>query len=443
MADEAVKTAGNVQRVVVCRRSGVADVSFVRGRDLWWHELVSSQQSECESEWMDAEAPALLLYTSGTTAKPKGTVISHAGALLQSSKEVYFNLDLKDGDVFFWISDIGWMMGPWQITGVQHLGGTHLIFDGVPDYPEPDRLWSMIEKLHITTLGGSATVYRMLKKYGHEQVKAHDLSSLRMLGNTGEIIDPDTWMWLHKTVGGKRCPIINLAGGTEIFGCLLLPLPIMPLKPSTLGGPGLGMDIDVFDEDGKPVRGEVGYLVCKKPAPSMTRGFWKDPQRYIETYWSRWPGVWFHGDYAFVDEDGYWFLRGRADDMIKVAGKRMGPAEIESILNQHSAVYESACVGLPSEVKGEEIVVFAVLKPGYTPSHKLREMLMEEVVKKMGKPFKPRDIIFVGDLPRTRSGKILRRLIKSAVMGKEPGDTSALENPKALQEITRTTKSDK
>jgi acetyl-CoA synthetase len=439
MADEAAKTSGNVEKVVVCKRMGI-QVPFTRGRDVWWHELVSEQSTECESERMDAEAPALLLYTSGTTAKPKGTVISHAGALLQSSKEIHFNLDLKEDDVFFWITDIGWMMGPWQIIGVQHLGGTHLIFDGVPDYPKPDRVWRVIEKLRVTTLGGSATVFRMLKKYGNEHVKIHDLSSLRILGNTGEIIDPDTWLWLNKTVGGARCPIINLAGGTEIFGCLLIPLPIMPLKPSTLGGPGLGMDIDVFNEDGKPVREEVGYLICKKPAPSMTRGFWKDPKRYVETYWSKWPNVWYHGDWASIDKDGYWFLHGRADDMIKVAGKRMGPAEIESILNQHRTVYETACIGLPDEVKGEEIVCFVVLKPGYEPSEELKEKLMEGVVKSMGKPFKPKDVIFVSDLPRTRSGKILRRLIKTAVMGSELGDTSALENPKALKEITKAAK---
>lgn len=439
LADEAVKVAENVEKVVVCRRVG-ADVSWTSGRDVWWDELVEGQPIKCESEAVDSEAPALLLYTSGTTAKPKGTVISQAGALLQSSKEIHFNLDLKEDDVFFWITDIGWMMGPWQIIGVQHLGGTHLIFEGAPDYPKPDRLWSLMERLGVTTLGGSATVFRMLKKYGDEYVKSHDLTSLRMLGNTGEPIDPDTWLWLVESVGGGRCPMINLSGGTEIFGCFVLPLPIMPLKPSTLGGPGLGMDIDVFNEEGKPVREEVGYLVCKKPAPSMTRGFWKEPQRYLETYWSKWPNVWYHGDWASIDVDGFLFLHGRADDVIKVAGKRIGPAEIESILNQHRAVYESACIGVPDEVKGEEIMCFVILKPGYEANQGLREELLGEVVKYMGKPFTPRDISFVGDLPRTRSGKILRRLIRAAMLGKEFGDTSVLENPKALEEITKATK---
>jgi acetyl-CoA synthetase len=436
MADESVKAARNVESVIVCNRTGI-DVPWTEGRDFWWEELVDKQSWRSECETLESEFPALLLYTSGTTAKPKGTVISQIGALLQSSKEIHFNLDLKEKDVFFWITDIGWMMGPWQIIGVQHLGGTHLIFEGAPDYPEPDRLWSMIEKLGVTTLGGSATVYRLLKKYGDEYVKKHDLSSLRMLGNTGEPIDPDTWLWLHKTVGGERCPMINLSGGTEIFGCFLLPLPIMPLKPSTLGGPGLGMDIDVFNEEGKPVRGEVGYLVCKKPAPSMTRGFWQEPQRYLETYWTKWPDVWFHGDWASIDEDSFWFLHGRADDVIKVAGKRIGPAEIESILNQRPATYESACIGLPHEVKGEEITCFVVLKPGYEADLGLKEELVGEVVRHMGKPFKPRDIIFVGDLPRTRSGKILRRLIRAAMLGRDFGDTSVLENPRALDQIMK------
>jgi acetyl-CoA synthetase len=434
--DEAIDGVDTVEKVIVVQRSHT-DVPMTAGRDIPWSKLVQRESIKCETVPVDAEAPALLLYTSGTTAKPKGTVISQAGALLQSAKEIHFNLDLKEDDVFFWITDIGWMMGPWQIIGVQHLGGTHLIFEGAPDYPKPDRLWDMIERHGVTTLGGSATVFRMLKKYGDEYVKAHDLSSLRMLGNTGESIDPDTWQWLHRTVAEERCPFINLSGGTEIFGCFLLPLPIMPLKPSTLGGPGLGMDIDVFDDDGRSLREQVGYLVCKKPAPSMTRGFWKEPQRYIETYWSRWKDVWYHGDWASVDQDGFWFLHGRADDVIKVAGKRIGPAEIESILNQHQAVYESACIGLPHEIKGEEIMCFTILKPRFTANAALKDELSREVVANMGKPFKPSDISFVNDLPRTRSGKIVRRLIRDVALNKEFGDMSSLENPDSLKEIKK------
>lgn len=425
-------TETKVEKVVVVNRAN-AEVEIREDRDVYWDEIKESRR--CDTAEMDPNDPALLLYTSGTTGKPKGVVLSHAGVLLQSSKEIFFNMDLKPDDVFLWITDIGWMMGPWQIIGCQHLGGTHVLFEGAPDYPEKDRIWAMIEEFEITQLGGSATVYRLLKRYGDEAVKEHDLSSLRATGNTGEPIDHDTWMWLLKVVGEERCPIINLSGGTEIFGCFLLPSPAMPLKPTTLGYPGLGMDIDVFDDAGNSVRGQIGYLVCKKPAPSMTRGFWKDPERYLKTYWSRWKGVWYHGDWAYVDEDGFWFLFGRADDVIKVAGKRMGPAEIETIVNSIPAVQESACIGVPHELKGEVVWVFVTLKPGYKPSEELEKEIIDRVVKEFGKPFKPDRIVFVPDLPRTRSGKIMRRLIKAVVAGKELGDTSALENPDSLDGI--------
>jgi len=422
----------SVEKVVVVNRAD-AEVEMKEDRDFYWDEIRES--SKCETVEMDPNDPALLLYTSGTTGKPKGVVLSHAGVMLQSSKEIFFNMDLKPDDVFLWITDIGWMMGPWQIIGCQHLGGTHVLFEGAPDYPEKDRIWAMIEEFEITQLGGSATVYRLLKRYGDEIVKEHDLSSLKATGNTGEPIDHDTWMWLLKVVGEERCPIINLSGGTEIFGCFLLPSPAMPLKPTTLGYPGLGMDIDVFDDAGNSVRQQIGYLVCKKPAPSMTRGFWRDPERYIKTYWSRWKGVWYHGDWAYVDEDGFWFLFGRADDVIKVAGKRMGPAEIETIVNSIPAVQESACIGVPDELKGEVIWVFVTLKPGFSPSEELEKEIVDRIVKEFGKPFKPERVVFTPDLPRTRSGKIMRRLIKAVVAKQDLGDTSALENPDSLDKI--------
>lgn len=422
----------SVEKVVVVNRAD-AEVEMKEDRDVYWDEIRES--SKCETVEMDPNDPALLLYTSGTTGKPKGVVLSHAGVMLQSSKEIFFNMDLKPDDVFLWITDIGWMMGPWQIIGCQHLGGTHVLFEGAPDYPEKDRIWAMIEEFEITQLGGSATVYRLLKRYGDEIVKEHDLSSLKATGNTGEPIDHDTWMWLLKVVGEERCPIINLSGGTEIFGCFLLPSPAMPLKPTTLGYPGLGMDIDVFDDAGNSVRQQIGYLVCKKPAPSMTRGFWRDPERYIKTYWSRWKGVWYHGDWAYVDEDGFWFLFGRADDVIKVAGKRMGPAEIETIVNSIPAVQESACIGVPDELKGEVIWVFVTLKPGFSPSEELEKEIVDRIVKEFGKPFKPERVVFTPDLPRTRSGKIMRRLIKAVVAKQDLGDTSALENPDSLDKI--------
>lgn len=435
--DEATESAPMLEKVIVVKRAGI-EVPWNEGRDIWWDNACSCQSASYDTKPVDPEHPALFLYTSGTTGRPKGAIISHAGALLQSSKEIHFNMDLKPGDVLMWITDIGWMMGPWQIIGAQNLGGTHVIFEGTINYPAPDRVWSMVEEFEVTHLGGSATAYRMLKSLGDEWVEAHDLGSLRVTGNTGEPIDPDTWTWLMETVGEGRCPLINLSGGTEIFGCFLLPLPIMPLKPSTLGGPGLGMAIDVFDDDGEPVRDEVGYLVCKKPAPSMTRGFWNEPERYIETYWSRWPGVWFHGDWASVDKDGYWFLHGRTDDVIKVAGKRLGPAEVESIINEHKAVRESACIGLPHELKGEVLACFVALNPGHEPSLGLVEEIRGLIVASMGKPFAPEDVFLVRDLPRNRAGKIMRRIVKAIMTGSEPGDISVVENRESLDEIRST-----
>jgi len=340
--------------------------------------------------------------------------------------------------MFFWLTDIGWMMGPWEVIGVQFHYGTYLFFEGVPNYPEPDRLWKLVENHKITILGISPTAIRLLMTYGDEWVEKHDLSSLRILGSTGEPWDPHSYMWYFEKVGKKRCPIINISGGTEIVGCLLSPLPICSLKPCTLRGPGLGMDIDVFDDEGKPIRGGIGHLVCKKPAPSMTKGFLKDPQRYLDTYFSRFgENIWYHGDWAHIDEDGFWFLHGRSDDTIKVAGKRTGPAEIESALNEHPAVQESVAIGVPDEIKGEAVVCFVVLAPGYEPSEELREELKVQVVKHLGKTLKPKELKFVKALPKTRSAKIVRGAIRRKYLGQDPGDLSSVENPEAIEEISK------
>jgi acetyl-CoA synthetase len=266
-------------------------------------------------------------------------------------------------------------------------------------------------------------------------VESHDLSSLRILGSTGEPWDPQSYAWFFDHVGKKRCPIINISGGTEIVGCLLAPLPIQELKACTLGGPGLGMDVDVWNEAGEPVRGEVGYLVCKKPAPSMTKGFYRDRERYLETYFSKWPEVWFHGDWALVDEDGFWFLQGRADDTIKVAGRRTGPAEIEAALMRHPACAEAAAIGIPHEIKGEAIVAFVVLKPGSTGGKDLEKEFAEKVAEVLGKTLKPERVVFVPALPKTRSAKIVRRAIKNKFLGKELGDLASVENPEVLEAI--------
>jgi len=434
-ADKAAALAGCVERVVVFKRNDMA-VPWDAKKDIWWDDFLKGASTECQCEEMESMDPALIIYTSGTTGRPKGTVHSHAGTLAQVAKEVGWFFDIKNEDLFFWLTDIGWMMGPWMIIGSLNHGGSIFLYEGAPNHPGPDRLWDMIERHKITIFSISPTAIRMLMRSGDEPVKKHDLSSVRILGSTGEPWDVESWMWFFETVGGRRCPIINISGGTDIVGCFLAPLPICALKPCTLRGPGPGMDIDVWDENGKPLRGEVGYLVCKKPAPSMTRGLWKDPDKYIEAYWSKWPNVWNHGDWALIDEDGFWFLLGRADDTIKVAGRRIGPGEIEGALMEHPAASEAAAIGIPDEIKGEGIVCFVVLHPGHEPTEKLKEDLKDQVCKILGKVDRPEDIIFVKSLPKTRSAKIVRRIIKAKFLGQGSlGDTSSIENPDAIDEI--------
>ena len=396
-----------------------------------WDSLLRGQPDECETLPLDSESTALILYTSGTTGKPKGTVHTHAGALAQMSKEIYLAFDHKPDDRFFWLSDIGWMMGPWSIIGNHNFGGTVLLFDGAPDYPGADRLWQIIERHGITTFGISPTAIRILMR--SDSVKDYALPSLRLLGSTGEPWDETSYLWFFENVGKRRCPIINISGGTEIVGCFLFPLPIQPLKPCTLGAPAPGMATEVFDDSGQPVRGKMGHLVCTKPAPSMSRGVWGDPDRYIETYWSRWPGVWSHGDWASVDEDGCWFLHGRADESMNVAGRKVGPAEVEDALMEHPAVAEAAVIGVPDEMKGEAIVGFVVLKHDAEPSQALRDAIVKQVAESLGSAFRPHTIQFVPQLPKTQSGKVVRRLIRQQYLGLELGDTSTVENPGVLE----------
>jgi acetyl-CoA synthetase len=440
-ADAAVAAAPSVQRVLVHDRVIRQDVPWTAGRDVGWDALLGAQPARFETRALDSEHPLFLAYTSGTTGRPKGAVHVHGGFLVKVAEEVAYQVDLHRGERLFWVSDLGWIMGPWEIVGATALGATVFLYDGAPDHPGAGRLWELVERHRITTLGVSPTLIRALIPAGEDPVRARDLSSLRVLASTGEPWNPEPYRWLFETVGGARLPIINLSGGTEIGACFLSPHPIAELKPCTLRGPSLGMDVDVWDEDGRPVeRGQVGELVCKQPWPSMTRGVWGDPERYLETYWRRFPGVWVHGDWASIDEDGFWFLHGRSDDTINVAGKRLGPAEVESVLTLDARVAESAAVGLPDPIKGEAIWCFVVPKPRIDVDEALERDLRDLVAEHLGKAFRPARVVVVSELPKTRSAKIVRRAIRAAVLGTAAGDLSGLENPAALDSIARSAK---
>ena len=431
-ARRAVAAAPSVERVVVLERLASSSTGE---REVSWETFLGAPVEPGPALSFPAMHPALLLYTSGTTGRPKGTVHSHAGTLVNTAKEHGYAFDLRSDDVFFWLTDIGWMMGPWLLIGGLFHGATVVLFEGAIDWPTPERLWEICAAQGVSILGVSPTAVRLLRKVDAAP-RGHDLSRLRILGSTGEAWDEASWQWFFREAGGGRCPVINISGGTDLMGCWLSPTPLHPLKPASLGGPGLGMSVDVWNEAGESVRGEVGYLVATRPAPSMTRGLWNDPGRYLESYWSKWPGIWNHGDWAIVDGDGQWFLRGRADDTLKIAGKRLGPAEVEGALLATGKVSEAAAIGIPDEIKGEAIAAFVVLRPGVEPSAELRAELAAAVADRLGKVARPKEVRFVSDLPKTRSAKILRRVVRAVRLGaSDLGDLSTLANPDAVTAV--------
>jgi acetyl-CoA synthetase len=433
-ADEAAAASPSIEQVLVYRRLG-HDIPWIAGRDRWWHEETARETAEAPAESVPADHPCLIIYTSGTTGRPKGAVLTHGGFLVKCAHDFAYLFDVGADDRLFWLSDLGWLMGPMLITAGLSLGGTAVLFEGVPDFPKPDRLWSLVERHRITIMGLSPTAVRGLMPHGTDWVTAHDLRSLRIIGSTGEPWNPEPYRWLFEHGGGGRVPIINYTGGTEISGGILGCFPVAPIKPCSFAGPIPGMAAEVLGEDGRPVRGQVGELVVTRPWPGMTHGFWKDPARYEQTYWSRWPDVWVHGDWAYIDEDGFWYLQGRSDDTLKIAGKRLGPAEVESVLVGHPSVAEAATIGVPHEVKGEAVVCFVVLRPGVEPSETLRRELGERVSAHMGRALRPERVLFVADLPKTRSAKIMRRVVRATYLGQEPGDVSSLENPGAVSAV--------
>jgi acetyl-CoA synthetase len=433
-ADEALQELPGVETVIVYPHIK-NEVCMQDGRDEWWDDFSSGHPFESPTEQTEAEDIVMIIYTSGTTGRPKGAVHTHCGFPIKSAQDMAHGFDIQEFDTLFWMTDMGWMMGPWEVFGVLLLGASMLLYDGAPDYPEVDRVWDLVEKHGVTALGLAPTFIRAIMPHGEEPVQRHDLSTLRILGSTGEAWNPEAWLWLFDVVGKGKVPIINYSGGTEISGGILVGNVLQPLKPCAFSGPPPGMAADVVDDDGNPVREAVGELVIRKPWIGMTRGFWKDPERYMEAYWSRIPDVWVHGDFAAIDEDGLWYILGRSDDTIKVAGKRIGPAEVESLLMEHPDVTEAAAVGVPDEIKGQAVVAFVVLQSNVDATEFLRSELMELVVKGLGKPLAPKLIQFVEDIPKTRNAKLMRRVIRAAYLGEDPGDLSALVNPEAIEKI--------
>jgi acetyl-CoA synthetase len=381
-----------------------------------------------------AEDPLIILYTSGTTGRPKGIAHTHCGFPIKAAQDMAFGTDVGRGTRISWVTDIGWMMGPWLIYGALINGATICIYDGAPDYPAPDRMWEFCAKHKVEILGISPTLVRALATQGDDLPKKHDLSSLRAFASTGEPWNPAPWWWLFEKVGDSKLPIINYSGGTEISGGILMGNPLLPIKPCSFPAPCPGIAADILDENGNSVEaGKVGELAIQKPWIGMARGFWQERGRYLETYWQRFENVWVHGDWAMKDADGHWFILGRSDDTLKVAGKRVGPAEVESLLVGHPLVTEAAVIGVPDELKGTAMIAFCVLKG--EPTENLAEELKNLVAEAQGKPLKPNRVLFVSALPKTRNAKVMRRVIRAAYLGEDAGDLSALENPNSVEQI--------
>jgi len=433
VADEAVALAPTVTSVVVLQHVGNT-IDWAEGRDVWWHDAVAAAPARPEPVTTRGDDPYMIIYTSGTTGRPKGALHVQAGFPIKAAHDLAYCFDVGPGDTIFWLTDLGWMMGPWLLSALM-LGATVVMFSGTPDHPHADRLWQLVERHQVTVLGMAPTAVRLLMGKQIDWVRNRNLSSLRVLGSTGETWNPDPWLWYFREVGGSRCPVINYSGGTEtgggIVGCDVL----HPQKPCVFTGPVPGMLADVVDDAGQPVRGKVGELVVREPWVGMTHGFWKDPERYEETYWSRLPGMWVHGDWAEIDEDGFWFIRGRSDDTLKVAGKRIGPAEVESAAVSYPGVQEAAAIGVPHEIKGESVIVFCVLRPEVEASPEMAQGIRQLVAAHLGSAMRPERVVIVRDLPKTRNAKIMRRVIRAAYLGLEAGDTTALENPAAVEEI--------
>jgi acetyl-CoA synthetase len=436
--DEALKETPSVRACIVVRRTG-SPQEMQEGRDFWWHELMETVETECAAEELDSEHPLYILYTSGTTGKPKGILHTTAGYLLGAHLTTKWVFDLKDEDLYWCTADIGWVTGhSYVVYGPLSNGATALMYEGAPNWPEPDRFWSMIERHRVNIFYTAPTAIRAFIRWGDQWPLKHDLSSLRLLGTVGEPINPEAWMWYRKTIGKERCPIVDTWWQTETGAIMITPIPgATPTKPGSATKPFPGVEADIMSRDGKPIgANEGGYLVIKRPWPSMLRTIWGDDDRYREQYWSQIDGIYFAGDGARKDADGYFWIMGRIDDVINVSGHRLGTAEIESALVSHNAVAEAAVVPRPDELKGSSIVAFVTLEGSQTPSDALNHELRAHVVKEIGALARPDEIRFTDALPKTRSGKIMRRLLREiATSGTVAGDVTTLEDFSVLEKL--------
>jgi acetyl-CoA synthetase len=437
-ADDAAGQAPNLERFVVLRRTG-DEVAWDDGRDIWWDELVAEQDTECQAERMNAEDPLFLLHTSGTTAKPKGAQHTTAGYLLHVSVTHKWIFDIHEDTVWWCAADVGWITGhSYIVYGPLNNGTTSVLYEGDPAFPDWDRHWQIVERYKVSSYYTAPTLIRSFVKVGPEYPEKHDLSSLRLLGTVGEPINPEAWVWYWKYIGGERCPIVDTWWQTENGGILITPLPgITTLKPGSATVPFPGIKPEIVDEQGAPVEGgQGGFLTIKRPWPGMFRTLWNDDERYVQTYFSKYgPDTYFTGDGAKRDADGYFWLMGRIDDVINVSGHRLSTTEIESTLVEHEAVAEAAATGAADPDRGHRIVCFVILKGGYEPSDELAEDLRQFVAQKIGKIARPVAVLFGDDLPKTRSGKIMRRLLKDIAEGNELGDTTTLRDPAVVEDL--------
>lgn len=438
VVDEAAAQLPDLRHVVTVRRLGPDRLppSAATPRDVDWTDLLDAGSTGLPAVELDAEAPLMIVFTSGTTGRPKGTVHSHCGFLTKTGEDFLLCFDLKPADRLLWMTDIGWLVGPIQIAAGLLAGATLVMAEGTPDYPEPGRLWRLVQDHRVSFLGIGPTIARMLMRNGRDQVDGYDLSSLRVAASTGEPWDIDSWTWVFERVLGGSRPLMNYTGGSEVGG-ILATNPLFPIRPASFHGPIPGTGADILDDNGDPVApGQVGELVMRSPCIGTTRGLWKDPDRYIESYWSRFPGIWVHGDWASREADGTWYVHGRSDDTIKLAGKRTGPAEIESLALATGLASDAAAVAVPDPQKGSAVVLAAVPAPGRTPAD-IAGPLADAVAAGLGKAFRPKQVICVRELPKTRNMKTMRRVIRAALTGEPQGDLSSLVNPDAVEEIRR------